>query len=173
MRSTLVGRQRFRLFDLLLAFSSLRDEARGRDSSRSKACGVSESEMRKLAKSGEDMGSADRGSIATEPTASFGGIWSAGACCSGRAYVCLAFCNVANRPSLTGTGAKGNAETDDAELTEEVREFCDDVSDTIDSGDEREESEREDGRRLRPSSGGVHRRTSQRQSVVVRPKASR
>jgi hypothetical protein len=76
---------------------------------------------------------------------------------------------------LTGVGAHGYTEPDEAELTEEVREQRDDVSDTIDSGDDSEESERTDGRRLGNSlmSGGANLAVGQRQSYVVRAMASR
>lgn len=130
--------------------------------------------MWKDSKSGDDMVPADRGSMVMEPKpVSFDGTWSW--CCSGRAYVWPALRNVANRASLTGVGAHGSAEPDEAELTEDVREQRDEVSDTIDSGDDREESERTDGRRLGNSltSGGTNLAFGQRQSYVVRAMASR
>jgi hypothetical protein len=72
---------------------------------------------------------------------------------------------------LTGVGAHVCAEIDEAELTEDVREQCEGVSDTIDSGEDKDESEEtRDGLRVGQSliSDGAHLVVGQRQSTFER-----
>jgi len=100
--------------------------------------GTSGSERRRISRSGDDIGSAHRGSIVIDPTVSKP---FCGACCWPR-QGSPAQRKVANRASLTDVGAHAFAlEAEDAEEIDDAREDRDELSETMDSGDDDEEPE--------------------------------
>lgn len=109
----------------------------------------------KLSKSGEDIGSADSGSIVIEPVGATASLYRGCCCGGGNAYGSPAQRKVARRANLTLTLLGAHAlvdETDDADEIDEAREQRELLSDTMDSGLEDEEVEEveelTDGRRL-------------------------
>jgi hypothetical protein len=89
-----------------------------------------------MSKSGDDIGSAQIGSIVIDPTESK---FLLGICCW-PGHGSPAHRKVASRLSLTDVGAHAFAlVTDEAEEIDEARDDRDELSDTIDSGEDDEE----------------------------------